>query len=193
MTSPRFLEPALVHIHFHVADKRIPDHTISSYRDIYVMEDGGFAYEDGDTHVTIEQVEPDTHGQERFYEQHLRLPVSPAHALELALVANRNELASATDDFITEVMQHRFSPSLFKDFVEENGWRDEGVGASHGLHLFTHPDYPPRQIVYARTTDPEMTKFVSEDIHDMVRKYAEITKRPELGVRLELIRRQKVS
>lgn len=192
MTNRRFLESALVHIHFYIADKRIPDHTISSYRDIYVLKNGSFVYEGGDAHV-IEQVEPDTHGQERFYQQHIRLPVSPAHALELALVANGNELASATDDFIIGVMQHRFAPALFKDFLEENGWSDMGVGVSDGLYVFAHPDFPPRQIIYARTSDPEMAKYVSEDINDMVRKYAEITKRPELGVRLELIRREKVS
>ena len=191
MSTPKSLGVALVHSHFYVADKRIPDHTFSSYRDVYVLSDGSFAVADGDGHVAIYQVEPDAPGQECFYEQHIRLAVTPDHALELALVANRNELATATDGFILEAMQHRFSPALFKEFLEENGWNDMGVGVSNGLYVFAHPNYPSRQIIYARSTDPEMIKYVSEDIHDLVRKYAEITKRPELGVRLELIRREK--
>jgi hypothetical protein len=63
------------------------------------------------------------------------------------------------------------------------------VGRDDGLYVFAHPDYPPRQIIYACTDILEMQKYVAEDVHDMVRKYADITNRPELGVRLELIRR----
>ncbi len=193
MTAPRFIEIALVQTHFYVANKRIPDHTISSYRDVYVLEDGSFAFEDSDTHVAISRLEPEFSGQERVYDHHIRLPVSPDHALELALEAVGSELAAATDAIILEAMRHRFAPSLFKEFLEENGWHDMGVGRDDGLYVFAHPDYPPRQIIYACTTVPEMQKYVTEDVHDMVRKYAEITKRPELGVRLELIRRERNS
>lgn len=189
MNEPRYLEIALVHCHFYVANKRIPDHTISSYRDVYASEDGSFFFEDGETLVGIVQLEPDIPGQERVYEQHIRLPVSPDHAFELALDAGRKELAAATDATIVEAMQRRFAPAVFKAFLEENGWKDMEVGRGDGLYVFAHPDYPPRQIIYACTDIPEMQKYVAEDVHDMVRKYADITNRPELGVRLELIRR----
>lgn len=193
MSKPGFVEIALIHTHFYVANKRIPDHTISSYRDVFAAQNGSFFYEDGDKQVTISAVEPDTRGQESVYEQHVRLPVSPEYAVELALDAARKELSAATDAMIVELMARRFAPPIFKAFLEENGWKDTEVGHQDGLYVFTHPDYPPRQIIYACTEDPELAKYVSEDIHDMVRKYSEITKRPELGVRLDLIRRAKVA
>ncbi|TLX16370.1 hypothetical protein [Rhizobium sp. MHM7A] len=192
MSKPGFVEIALVHTHFFVANKRIPDYTISSYRNVFASESGSFFYEDGDSQVTISHVEPDTRGQEPVYEQHVRLPVSPEYAVELALDATRKELSDATDAMIVEAMTRRFAPPVFKAFLEENGWKDMEVGRHDGLYVFAHPDYPPRQIIYACTTDPELANYVSEDIHDMVRKYAEITKRPELGVRLDLIRRATV-
>lgn len=189
MNSPRRIENALVHTHFYVADKRIPDHTISSYRDVFTAEDGTTFYEDGDDQVTISRMEPETREQEAVYEQHVRLPVSPQHAVEIALDTARNELSAATDAMIVELMTQRFAPTVFKAFLEENGWEDSGVGRQDGLHVFVHPRHPPRQIIYACTQDPELSKYVSEDIHDMIRKYAEIMKRPELGVRMDLIRR----
>jgi hypothetical protein len=193
VSKPGFSEIALVHTHFYVANKRIPDHTISSYRDVFAVEDESFFYEDGDSQVTISAVEPDARGQEPVYEQRVRLPVSPEYAVELALDSAREELSTATDAMIVELMTQRFAPSVFKDFLEENGWKDMGVGQQDGLYVFAHPDYPPRQIIYACTKDPELAKYVSEDIHDLVRKYSEITKRPELGVRLDLIRRAKLA
>jgi hypothetical protein len=193
VSESRFVELALVHTHFYVANKRIPDHTISSYRDVFTSRDGSFFYEDGDRHVTVSQIEPDIHGQEAAYEEHIRLPVSPEYALELALDSARKEISAATDELILEAMRHRFSPPVFKAFLEENGWTDMEVGRQDGLYVFQHPDYPPRQIVYPCSTDPELAKYVSEDIHDMVRRYADVTNRPELGVRLELIRREKAA
>lgn len=189
MSKPRSPNIALVHTHFYLANKRIPDHTISSYRDVVTSEFGSFFYEDGDSQATISHVEPATWDEEPVYEQHVRLPVSPEFALELVLDTARKELSAATDEMIVELMTRQIAPPVFKVFLEENGWKDTEVGRQNGLYVFTHPDYPPRQIIYACTTDPELAKYVSEDVHDMVRKYAEITKRPELGVRLDLIRR----
>jgi hypothetical protein len=172
-----------------VATKRIPDHTLSSYRDVVDNGESGCYYEDGDQQVAVSRINPEAPEGETGYEHHVRLPVSREFAIELATETSHKELSSATDAIIIDFMTRRFEPSIFDTFLQDNGWTDNGMGHEHGLHLYEHPDYRPRQIIYARTRNPESLKYVSEDIHDNIKKFSEIMNRPELGVRLELIRR----
>lgn len=191
MSESRFVEIAVVHTHFYVAHRSIPEHTTSSYRDVFVTENDSFFYEDGNRQVAISRLDRDGKDQEHVYEQHVRLPITPDFALELAMETTRSELSAATDALIIELMTRRFDPSIFAAFLEETAWKDSGAGHHAGLYVFEHPDYPLRQIIYARTPNSDSLKHVDEGVQDAIRKLSDITGRPELGIRLDLMRRVK--
>jgi hypothetical protein len=168
--------------HLFIGSSRLPVKTLHPTYEVVEDPAGSFYIVEDGQNIVVERFSDDE-GEVRF-QREIRLHVTPAHAVEIAIDSAAERLSAATDDILRDLTTRPIPFAVFRAYLAETGWDERVVEKPNPIYIWDHSDYWPRQLYL-----PAQCVEMDEEISSRMVKLAEITGRIELGLRLDLIRR----